>query len=186
MAWSELTDSEIKSRLSHAEVEAIEETGGGDDRLPGIIDQVTELVRSRVAACSRNTMGTAGTIPAECKHAAAAIARHNLLTSIPSDYVITEKRENEYRDALQFLDTLQRTGNYAVTVVCQPIIRKQAGKIEADVLVETIAASLHNWNPGGQHCQYEMKVTGIEPVNDPEFLIYVIRLSQRININPTI
>ena len=104
MAWSELTDSEIKSRLSHAEVEAIEETGGGDDRLPGIIDQVTELVRSRVAACSRNTMGTAGTIPAECKHAAAAIARHNLINTVPTGYTITEERENEYRDALQFLD----------------------------------------------------------------------------------
>ena len=85
---------------------AIEGTGGGTtSRLPGIIEQVTQLVRSRVAACHKNELGATGTIPEECLHAAATIAKHDLRASLPSTGSQDEGdlRREEYRNAINFL-----------------------------------------------------------------------------------
>ena len=106
MAWVTLTTDHVKSRLAEDEIYAIEETGGGDGaRLTGIISQVTALVRAKVAGCENNTLGDAGTIPEEALHAACAIARHNLSTTVSSAMGEEEAkaRLTEYRDAMTFL-----------------------------------------------------------------------------------
>ena len=80
------------------------------------------------------------------------------------------------------LDELRMTTRFAVTVVCKPVIREKAGQASADDIVQTIAASLHNWIPEvGAHCMDELKVSSIAPVSSPQFLIYVINIEQPIN-----
>ena len=106
MAWITLTTEDIRNRLADCELEAIEDTGGGTgDRLAGILDQVTSLVRAKVGACRRNELGTAGTIPEECRHSAATIARHNLRATLPTTGSEDEgeMRRSEYQDAMNFL-----------------------------------------------------------------------------------
>jgi len=107
MAWVALSVDDIRSRLADCEIEAIEETGGGTgDRLTGIISQVTAMIRAKVAACRQNDLGTAGTIPDECLHAAATIAKHNLRATLPTTGSEDEgdMRRDEYTDAMRFLD----------------------------------------------------------------------------------
>jgi hypothetical protein len=108
MSWISLTSAHIKARLAEEELDAIEDTGGGDgDRLTGIIDQVTSLVRAQVAACHKNILGPAGTIPEECLHAAATIAKHDIRASLPSTGVDdSDLRKDEYRDATAFLKSV--------------------------------------------------------------------------------
>jgi hypothetical protein len=105
MPWISLTKEHIQSRLASHELDAIEDTGGGSgDRLSGIIEQVTFLVRSKVAGCHKNILGTTGTIPDECLHAAATLAKHDIRASLGSNTEDTELMRDEYRNANQFLD----------------------------------------------------------------------------------
>jgi hypothetical protein len=110
MSWISLTSAHIKARLAEEELDAIEDTGGGDgDRLTGIIDQVTSLVRAKVAACHKNILGPTGTIPEECLHAAATIAKHDICASLPSTGVDdSDLRKDEYREATSFLNAVAR------------------------------------------------------------------------------
>lgn len=103
MAWLTLSPEHVESRFSADEMVTFEDVGGGSgDRLTGILQQVTSLVRAKVAACHKNTLGEAGTIPEECLHAACSIARHNLMASLSSDEN-TETRKDEYSEANRFL-----------------------------------------------------------------------------------
>ena len=111
MSWITLTSTHLKSRLAEDELDAIEETGGGDgDRLTGILAQVTSLVRAKVAACHRNVMGDAGLIPDECLHAAVTIAKHDVRASLPSTGSDDEGdlRREEYRNAMTFLNDVAK------------------------------------------------------------------------------
>ncbi|YCM47017.1 hypothetical protein V2O64_24555 (plasmid) [Verrucomicrobiaceae bacterium 227] len=111
MPWIALTSAHIKARLAEEELEEIEATGGGDgDRLSGIIEQVTSLVRASVAACHKNQPGPDGTIPEECLHAAATIAKHDIRASLPTTGGDDDNklRIEEYRDATGFLKSVAR------------------------------------------------------------------------------
>jgi hypothetical protein len=110
MSWIALTSAHIKARLAEEELDAIEDTGGGDgDRLTGIIAQVTSLVRAKVAACHKNQLGPSGTIPEECLHAAATIAKHDIRASLPSTGLDdSDLRKDEYREATSFLNAVSR------------------------------------------------------------------------------
>lgn len=110
MSWISLTSAHIKARLAEEELDAIEDTGGGDgDRLTGILAQVTSLIRAKVAACHKNILGPAGTIPEECLHAAATIAKHDIRASLPSTGVDdSDLRKDEYREATSFLNAVAR------------------------------------------------------------------------------
>jgi len=106
VAWITLTSDHVRDRLAFDEINAIEATGGGDgDRLSGILTQVTSLVRAKVAACDDNSIGDAGTIPEECLHAAATLAKHDLRATLPSTGLEDEGdlRADEYRAAQDFL-----------------------------------------------------------------------------------
>ncbi|MGE9267640.1 MAG: hypothetical protein ACQKBY_06050 [Verrucomicrobiales bacterium] len=109
MSWIALTPAHITSRIAAEELATIEAVGGGSgDRLSGILDQVTALVRAKVSACHRNTLGPAGTIPEECLWAAATIAKRSLRGTLPSTGDEDEKkiRDDEWREATRFLDSV--------------------------------------------------------------------------------
>ena len=88
MAWITLTEDDIKSRLSANEIETWDDAGQDEgaevSRIPGIITQVTGLVRGRVASCRDNQLGAAGLIPEELLWSAATIAKNMILNSIPA------------------------------------------------------------------------------------------------------
>lgn len=105
MSWIALTAAHIESRFAVGELDAIEETGGGSgDRLTGILEQVTALVRAKVSACHKNTLGVSGTIPEECLHAACTLAAHDIRAALPSYVEDTDIRRDAYRNANKFLD----------------------------------------------------------------------------------
>lgn len=122
--WIALTADHVKARLSEEEIFAIEDTGGGDgNRLTGIIGQVTALVRAKVSACHRNSLGADGTIPEECLHAAATLAKHDLRASLPVTGSDDEGdlRKEEYRGAMDFLRDV---------AACKIGIEKDGGGLE--------------------------------------------------------
>ena len=110
MAWIELKESDIKVRLSAAEISAWDSAGQEEDnvssRLPGIIQQTTYLVRAKVSACVNNRLNTNKClIPEELLWAAASIAKYMMLSSIPTTGIDTsEERRDESRRAYDMLD----------------------------------------------------------------------------------
>jgi hypothetical protein len=128
MAWITLTEANIKDRLSANEIESWDDAGqdvGSEvSRIPGIITQVTSLVRGRVATCRDSQLGLAGLIPEELLWAAATIAKNMILNSIPTGVEIAEGRREEDRQAHEQLGQaadckLQITGDDSVTTVNQ-------------------------------------------------------------------
>lgn len=82
MPWIALTEDHIKDRLAEDGVDVFEGVGGGGNRLPGIIDQVTAEVRGYVAGCHKNKLGPAGLIPEECLRSAVTIVVYDLIGSV--------------------------------------------------------------------------------------------------------
>lgn len=108
MAWIQLTQQAVKARLSRAESDqyiAAAENATEFDMLDEIIAQTVALVRSKVGACRANLvgMGPAGTIPEECLHAAATIAKSSLCASFPVAEGETDLRKTELANANTFL-----------------------------------------------------------------------------------
>lgn len=63
---------------------------------------------------------------------------------------------------------------YTVTLFSKPVIR--TGETAADDIIETIAATLHDYRPTSNFYE-RLVVTGIDPVPDDELLIYRINLT---------
>jgi hypothetical protein len=108
MAWVQLTQKAIKARLSRSESDqyiAAAENATEFDMLDEIIAQTVALVRSKVAGCRANIagMGPPGTIPEECLHAAATIAKSSLCASFPVAEGETDLRKTELANANTFL-----------------------------------------------------------------------------------
>jgi hypothetical protein len=129
MAWITLTEANIKDRLSINEIETWDDAGQDEgsevSRIPGIITQVTGLVRGRVSTCQQSPLGEAGLIPEELLWAAATIAKNMMLNSIPASGLDTsEGRREEDRQAHEQLAQaadckLQITGDDGVTTANQ-------------------------------------------------------------------
>jgi len=128
MAWIQLTENDIRSRLSANEIEswndAGQDAGAEVSRIPGIITQVTSLVRGRVATCRDSQLGLAGLIPEELLWSAATIAKNMILNSIPTGVEIAQERSDENRRAHEMLDQaadckLSITGDDSVTTANQ-------------------------------------------------------------------
>ena len=128
MAWITLTEANIKDRLSANEIESWDDAGqdvGSEvSRIPGIITQVTSLVRGRVATCRDSQLGLAGLIPEELLWSAATIAKNMILNSIPTGVEIAQERSDENRRAHEMLDQaadckLSITGDDSVTTANQ-------------------------------------------------------------------
>lgn len=112
MSWITLTNADVLARMATDELDAIEDAGetSDQDRLGAIIQQVTQMVRGKVAACAENLpkLGPSGTIPDELLWAAATIARDSLVGSLPVSESDTEDRTTELRKAHEMLDQAQR------------------------------------------------------------------------------
>ena len=66
MSWRVITEADLKTRISGAELETLRAAHlaeGQDDPIPALIAQVTSRVRRACATPGTITMGAAGTIP---------------------------------------------------------------------------------------------------------------------------
>lgn len=111
MAWIELTRQAVQARLSapeHHHYLAAARHAAEFDMLDEILIQVTATIRGKVRACRANLagVGPAGTIPEECLHAAATLARASLCASFPVAEGETDLRREELRNAWAFLDSV--------------------------------------------------------------------------------
>lgn len=111
MAWIALAESHVMDRLPEGERVALEAAGEADSapaRLPGILSQITSLIRGKVAACDKNRgrMGAPGTIPEECLFVGATLAREALIASQPTPEGVTDPRREEIKQAYAFLDKI--------------------------------------------------------------------------------
>ena len=108
MAWAAITESDVLNRMADYERLAYESAGGNEDndRLTGIITQVTGLVRGKVAACHENIakMGDDGTIPDELLWAAVTIIRGSLINTVPAMEGEKDNRQREMDSAWDMLD----------------------------------------------------------------------------------
>ena len=120
MAWQSLTSADVLSKLSGAELSALQTAALGDgqsDPVPGIIQAVVDEVRGYVAANHDNQLGAAGTIPSKLVSAALAIIRHRLCTRLPVASLLTEQRIREKDDAIRLTPPRAITLEYAITYI---------------------------------------------------------------------
>jgi len=112
MAWISLNKDQLKTRLAKEELDQIVASGGqqwdGNDIVAGLLSQVTNHIRGKVASNSDNLpkLGPDGTIPNECEFIAYTIARDALIGSLPISESATELRKQELRQAHTFLDQI--------------------------------------------------------------------------------
>lgn len=104
-AWILLTPAHLKSVMTAKEVADFGKSvtdGEPDDRIIPILADVTQDLRGRIKSWRQNTLSADDTlIPAEFKSQALAIARWNVLTSIPG-YQPGAAREKSYDAAEAF------------------------------------------------------------------------------------
>lgn len=107
MSWITLVPDDLAERLAAPEYDAVRKAAigvYGQEQAKVLADVVAE-VRGRVAACARNSLGPAGTIPSELRAAALAIFRWRFLTRVPGlKALLTDARRDEYNDALRLLE----------------------------------------------------------------------------------
>lgn len=106
MSWITLTEAGVQTKLAGAELAALKTAAlasGQTNPLPEVITQVTREVRGYVAACSRNTLGTEGTIPDELELAALNRIRYELATRLPVASLLTDARKDANRAATEQL-----------------------------------------------------------------------------------
>jgi hypothetical protein len=101
MAWIEITEDDVKTRLAGAELSALTGAalaGGQTSPLADVIAQVTREVRGYVAGCAANTLGDGATIPDELLGAALALVREGLASRLPR-FPLDETRREQARAA---------------------------------------------------------------------------------------
>ncbi|HSI08829.1 MAG TPA: hypothetical protein VK985_09560 [Rariglobus sp.] len=106
-----LTEDHVKTGITGPEIAAARSaalSAGQTDPVPEEIAQVTREVRGRVAACSKNTLGPAGTIPDEAKTAAIDIVVYRLCKRVPGKALLTDQRVDAKKMADSFLTALSR------------------------------------------------------------------------------
>lgn len=110
MAWSRITASDVKTRLSGPELTALSGQAlstGQVDPLTDVIQQVVDEIRGYIAAAPRNHLGHAGTIPSQLRSAALAMVRWRLGGRLSASQAVaifqTDARRKEYEDAITHL-----------------------------------------------------------------------------------
>jgi hypothetical protein len=79
---------------------------GQEDPLPGRITAVVRFVRGKAAACEKNTLGPAGTIPDEVLDDAIAIIRLRLINRVGA--TVSDERKTAAKEALTTMRELAR------------------------------------------------------------------------------
>ncbi|MDR2674846.1 MAG: DUF1320 domain-containing protein [Opitutaceae bacterium] len=104
--WIIPTRTDLTRALTGPELEAVETAAvesGAPDPLPGTLAAAVQLARGYIAACPRNRLGPADSIPDALLSSVVAIARWNLLTRFPDVGLTSDARRAEYSDALTTL-----------------------------------------------------------------------------------
>lgn len=140
--WITLQAADLLSGLTSPEYNAVRTAaiaGGqtGDSIVAEILSQVTTEVRGRVAACAKNTLGEAGTIPDECKAAAVDVAIFRICKRIPGKAVLTQERIDANSQALAFLRDVADCGVALVPPTTAAPGAEQAGGTAAQVVAGT-------------------------------------------------
>lgn len=109
MSWRALTQADLLAGLTSREADMLSQSGGGaDDRMPGIIEQITAEIRGRIATWKSNQLSIAQDhIPLSFVARASAVARWRLMASIPN-YQPSEARKLEYEAAEKFFEQVGR------------------------------------------------------------------------------
>ena len=116
MSWSAITATEVKTRLTGAELTALQTVAlasGQTDPLVEIIEQVVDEVRGYISANTSNTLGASGTVPSKLISAALAIIRYRLCTRLPVKSLLTEDRVKENKAAIRLLEQVA-AGKFAI------------------------------------------------------------------------
>lgn len=144
MPWIEITEAHLRARLAKSEIDAFVAVGrqyeSGVDLLENIIQQVTTMVRSKVASWPENIpfMAPGNSIPQECLFAATTIIRDALIGSLPLSESSTDLRREELRKAHEFLDKVA-SGEVLIEGVAggyQQIATSSAGAFGGNQLLE--------------------------------------------------
>lgn len=107
--WITLTSSKVAERFAAAEFTAVKSASlqsgqTAAEMITEVIERVTNEVRGYVAACSRNLLGEAGTIPDELEDAALALFVYRFLTRLPNlKSLLDDRRVKAYEDAVALL-----------------------------------------------------------------------------------
>ena len=86
MAWVRIVqEKHLLPRLNDVELNAYNDSADNApylDKIPALIEQVTNRVRGAIQTCKDNTsFGPSGTIPEECVYHAVSLIRHALVAS---------------------------------------------------------------------------------------------------------
>jgi hypothetical protein len=112
--WVEITEDDLLTAISGPELEAIRAAAlgaGQADPVQPTIDQVTRKVRSYVAACADNELGTGNTIPDELMDDALALIIVRLMPRAAGLMIdASEVRRNAAKDAMTNLRAVSRCG----------------------------------------------------------------------------
>jgi len=106
MSWTAITEALLVTRISGSELTALRAAALADgqaDPVAPAIAQVTDLVRGYVAACARNSLGAAGTIPAKLIGPACTLVMAAICARVPG-YALDEDRRADRRNAIDLLE----------------------------------------------------------------------------------
>ena len=104
MAWVTITDEDVTSRMMMNEMDAVR-LQHGLDPLENLILGVVNEIRGRVSGAGF-ALGSGDTVPDELLDVACVLVRHRVLTSMPTDDLITEARTQEAERADRILKLL--------------------------------------------------------------------------------
>jgi hypothetical protein len=106
MAWSAITEAALVTHISGKELEALRAAALADGQVDPVqpsIDQVTDTVRGYIAACARNTLGDAGTLPSKLVDAACALIVSAVISRVPG-YPLSDERRLAREGAIRLLE----------------------------------------------------------------------------------
>ncbi|MGB1224824.1 MAG: hypothetical protein ACPHCN_11865 [Mycobacterium sp.] len=106
--WTEVTEDDILSALTSAEMGAYRRASVKDGQNPlqqAIESSVTEM-RGRIAACDRNRLAPGMTVPPEVLHHLLATIRYRFLSRLPIS--ISDERTKEFDKATAFARDVSR------------------------------------------------------------------------------
>lgn len=136
MAWTTLTTAEITGMLTSAEVSAIRShmPAGLSDPMEEALDHAVREVRGYVMTKRRLAAGM--TVPDELRRTTLIIARHHVLSIIPSGALMTEGRRKDYDDAIAQLRAVAR-GEFGIEEAEVPVQPASAPATSAVVSAST-------------------------------------------------
>lgn len=142
MAWAEITESHVQTRLAGAELNALKTVALANGQANPLTEIIADAVNETRGYCAaRYTLGPDGTVPGKLVSATLAIIRYRFITRLPLKTLLTEERKAEYRDALTLLRDVA-AGRFAIEepeTASTEVIAGSAGYVNTRTLTRTRA-----------------------------------------------